>query len=64
VRVEALRQEIAALVVTLSGLGHRLEDVADELRSTRQADNVVALDRRRRGKGRDDSDILTDFLKE
>ena len=61
-RVEALRRELATLVVALCNLGQRLEDVADELRSRRQADNVVALDRRRRGKGRDDSDILVSFL--
>jgi hypothetical protein len=50
------------LVVTLCNLGQRLEDVADELCSRRQADKVVALDRRRRGRGRDDPDILVDFL--
>jgi hypothetical protein len=61
-RVEALRRELAALIVTLCGLGQRLEDVADELRSRRRADNVVALDRRRRGKSCDDSDILVSFL--
>jgi hypothetical protein len=62
-RIEALRRELAALVVTLCNLGQRLEDVADELRSRRRADKVVALDRRRREKGRDDPDILVDFLR-
>jgi hypothetical protein len=60
-RVEALRRELAALVVALSNAGQRIEDLADELHSRRQADNVVQLDRRRRGNGRD-PDILVDFL--
>ena len=47
---------LAGLIVTLSNAGQRLEDLADELRSRRQADKVVALDRRRRGKDRDDPD--------
>jgi hypothetical protein len=63
VRVEALRRELAALVVTLCNLAQRLEDLADELRSRLQANKVVALDRRRRGKGHDERDILVDFLK-
>ena len=61
-RIEALRRELAGLIVTLSNAGQRLEDLADELRSRRQADKVVVLDRRRRGKDRDDPDILVDFL--
>jgi hypothetical protein len=61
-RVEALRRELAALIVTLSNAGQRLEDLADELRSRRQVDKVVALDRRRHGKGGHDPDILADFL--
>ena len=61
-RIEALRRELAALVVTLCNLGQRLEDVADELHSQRRGDNVVALDRRRRGKGGHHTDILVDFL--
>ena len=48
-RVEALRRELAALIVTLCNTGQRLEDLADELRSRRQMDKVVALDRRRHG---------------
>jgi len=42
-RIEALRRELAGLIVTLSNAGQRLEDLADELRSRRQADTVVAL---------------------
>ena len=61
-RIEALRRELAGLIVTLSNAGQRLEDLADELRSRRQADKVVALDQRRRGKGGRDPDILVDFL--
>jgi hypothetical protein len=36
-RLEALRRELAALIVTLSNVGRRIEDLADELRSRRQA---------------------------
>jgi hypothetical protein len=61
-RIEALRRELAGLIVTLSNAGQRLEDLAEELGSRRQADNVVALDRRRRGKGGHHTDILVDFL--
>jgi hypothetical protein len=61
-RIEALRRELAGLIVTLSNAGQRLEHLADELRSRRQADKVVALDRRRHGKGSHDPDILVDFL--
>jgi hypothetical protein len=61
-RIEALRRELAGLIVTLSNAGQRLEVLADELRSRRQADKVVALDLRRRGKGSHDPDILVDFL--
>ena len=60
-RIEALRRELAGLIVTLSNAGQRLEDLADELRSRRQADKVVALDRRRR-KGDPYPDILVNFL--
>ena len=42
-RVDALRRELAALIVTLCSTGQRLEDLADELRSRRQMDKVVAL---------------------
>jgi hypothetical protein len=56
-RIEALRRELAALIVTLCNTGQRLENLADELRSRRQMDKVVALDRRRQG-----HDILVDFL--
>jgi hypothetical protein len=62
-RIEALRRELAGLIVTLSNAGQRLEDLADELRSHRQMDKVVALDRRRRDKGGHNPDILVDFLK-
>jgi hypothetical protein len=36
--------------------------LADELRSRRQTDNVVILDRRRHSKGGHDPDILVGFL--
>lgn len=62
-RVEAIRRELPAHVVTLCNLGQRLEDRADELRSRLQANKVIALDRRWRGKGHEDRDILVDFLK-
>jgi cation transport ATPase len=42
-RVEALRRELAALIVTLCSTGQRLEDLADELRSRRQMNKVLAL---------------------
>jgi len=61
-RIEALRRELAALVVTLSNAGQQLEDLADELRSRRQEDKVVTLDRRRRGRGGHDQDMLVDFM--
>jgi hypothetical protein len=61
-QVKALRRELAALIVTLCNAGQRLEDLADELRSRRQTDNVVILDRRRHGKGGQDPDILVGFL--
>ena len=61
-RIEALRRELAGLIVTLSNAGQRLEDLADELRSRRQADKVVALDQQRRRKNRHHADILIDFL--
>jgi hypothetical protein len=60
--VDALRRELAALVVALCNAGQRLEDLADELRSHRQPDNVVILDLRRHGKGGQDPDILVGFL--
>jgi hypothetical protein len=61
-RVEALRRELAAVIATLSNAGRRLEDLAGELHSRRQAQKVVALDRRRRGKGGHGQDILGGFL--
>ena len=61
-RIEALRRELAGLIVTLSNAGQRLEHLAEELGSRRQADKVVALDRRRHGKSGHDPDILVDFL--
>jgi hypothetical protein len=39
-RLEALRRELAVLIVTLSNVGRRIEDLADELRSRHQAGNV------------------------
>jgi hypothetical protein len=60
--VEALRREFAEVIVTLSHAGRRLEDLADELRSRRHEDKVVALYHRRRDKDGDDPDILADFL--
>ena len=62
-RIETLRRELAAVIVTLCNVGQQLEDVADELRSRREAEKVVAFNRGRRGKRRDDPDILVDFLK-
>lgn len=55
-RIEALRRQLAGVVIMLSNAGERLEDLADELRSRRQA-KVVALDRRRRNKGGRDPEI-------
>jgi hypothetical protein len=49
-QVEALRRELAEAIVMLSNAGRRLEDLADELRSRRHADKMVAFNRRRRGK--------------
>ena len=57
-RIEALRRELAGLVVTLCDAGRQLDDLADELRSRRQEDKIVALDLRRR---HNDPDILADF---
>lgn len=61
-RVEALRQELVELMVTLSKVGQRLEDLTDELRSRRQLDNVVAFDLPPRRRSRHDPDLLLEFL--
>jgi chromosome segregation ATPase len=61
-RLEALRRELARLVAAIADAGQQLEDLADELRSRRQADKVVALDHRRRRPRSSDSDILVDFF--
>ena len=50
-RIEALRRELAGLVVALSTAGRQLDDLTDELRSRRQGDKVVALDQRRHPNG-------------
>jgi hypothetical protein len=62
VRIEALRQEVAGLMVELRNTTQRLEDVAEELGSRRQTDNVVALDQAPRRKRGRDPDLLIDFL--
>ena len=61
-RVEALRQELVELMVTLSKVALRLENVTDELRSRRQMDNVVAFDLPPRRRSRHDPDLLLEFL--
>jgi len=61
-RVEVLRQELVGLMVTLSKVGQRLEDLTDELRSRRQMDNVVAFDLPPRRRSRQVPDLLLDFL--
>jgi hypothetical protein len=61
-RIEALRLELAGLVVTLSKAGQQLEDLTDEVRSRRPADKVVAFDQRQRGKRGQEPDVLVYFL--
>ena len=61
-RIEALRQEVATLMVELRHTIQRMEDVAEELGSRRRTDNVVELDRDPRYKRGRDPDILLDFL--
>jgi len=61
-RVEALRQELVELMVTLSKVALRLENVTDEVRSRRQMDNVVAFDLPPRRRSRHDPDLLLEFL--
>jgi uncharacterized membrane protein len=61
-RIETLRRELAGLVVRLSNASHQLDDLAEELRSHRQADNVVDLGQRPRRKRGRAPDILGDFL--
>jgi hypothetical protein len=61
-RLEALRQELVGLLVTLSRVGQRLDDLTDELRSRRHVDNVIAFDLPPRRRSRHDPDLLLDFL--
>jgi hypothetical protein len=61
-RIEALRHELAGLVVTLSKASRQLDDLEDELRSRRQADKVITLAGRRPRKSAADPDILFEFL--
>jgi hypothetical protein len=61
-RIEALRRELAGLVVTLSNASQELADISEELHSRRRANKVVTLHRHSgRERGRD-RDILGDFL--
>ena len=61
-RIEALRQELARLVVDLSTTHQRLEEVAEEIRASRQTGKVVVLDRGSHHQRRRNPDIPTDFL--
>ena len=61
-RLEALRLELVGLMINLSQLGQRLEDLTDEFRSRRQVDNVVAFDLPPRRRSSQDPDLLLDFL--
>jgi hypothetical protein len=61
-RVEALHQELVGLVVTLSKVAQRLEDVTAELSARRRTDNVVAFDLPPRRRSRHDPDLLLDVL--
>ena len=61
-RLEALRQELMGLIVTLNKVGQRLDDLTDELRSRRHVDNVIAFDLPPRRRSRHDPDLLLDFL--
>ena len=61
-RAEALRQELVELIVTLSKVGELLEELADELRSRRQLDNVIAFDLPPSRRSRHVADLLLDFL--
>ena len=61
-RLEALGQELMGLIVTLSKVGQRLDDLTDELRSRRHVDNVIAFDLPPRRRSHD-PDLLLDFLK-
>jgi hypothetical protein len=61
-RIEALRRELAGLMVTLSNAGQELADIAEELYSRRQANKVVALNRCQRRERSRHWDILGDFL--
>ena len=60
-RIEALRRELAGLVVTLSNASQQLADLTEELRSRGRARKVITLETHpRRENGR--PDILGDFL--
>ncbi len=61
-RIEALRRELAGLVVTLSNASQELADIAEELHSRRRANKVVTLDRHPRRERSRHGDILGDFL--
>lgn len=61
-RIETLQREFAALAVALSSASRELADVAEELRSRRQTQNVVPLDRGPRREPGRQSDILGEFL--
>jgi hypothetical protein len=61
-QVEALRRQLAEVIVTLGNASRRLEGLADELRLRLHADKVLTLDGHRPGKGGPDLDILHDFL--
>jgi uncharacterized membrane protein len=61
-RIEALRRELAALVIALSKASQELADLAEELHSRRHANKVVALERRPRRECSRRRDILGDFL--
>jgi hypothetical protein len=61
-QVEALRRQLAEVIVALGNASWRLEGPADELRLRLHADKVVTLDRHRPGKVGHDLDILHDFL--
>ena len=61
-RIEALRQELARLIVNLCTTNQRLEELAEEIRVRPQTGKVVALDRGSHRQRRRSPDILTDFL--
>ena len=58
-RIEALRRELAGLVVALCKASRQLDDLADEIRSHRQTSKVVPIHQCRRDTS-PDPDILDD----